>query len=101
MTNVLDEAKADKLALPLTQEVRDRFKARDEMDGGDLDHSALYLELLARNGISSKMTGLSASSFASAVLVAIDWGTSNLRLWVMDDKGDVLAEAFLIKACHN
>ena len=39
------------------------------------------------------MTGASASSFASAKLVAIDWGTSNLRLWVMDDKGDVLAEA--------
>ena len=54
MTNVLDEAEADKLALPLTQEVRDRFKKLvDEMDGGDLDHSALYLELLARNGISS------------------------------------------------
>ena len=39
------------------------------------------------------MTGASASSFPSAKLVAIDWGTSNLRLWVMDDKGDVLAEA--------
>ena len=39
------------------------------------------------------MTGPTASSFASAKLVAIDWGTSNLRLWVMDDKGDVLAEA--------
>jgi len=51
---VLDEAEADKLELPLTQEVRDRFKRLvEEMDGGDLDHSALYLELLARNGISS------------------------------------------------
>ena len=54
MTNVLDEAAADDLRLPLTEEVRDRFKKLvDEMDGGDLDHSALYLELLARNGISS------------------------------------------------
>ena len=53
MTNVLDEAAADDLRLPLTEEVRDRFKKLvDEMDGGDLDHSALYLELLARNGIS-------------------------------------------------
>ena len=53
MTNVLDEAAADNLQLPLTQEVRDRFKKLvDEMDGGALDHSALYLELLARNGIS-------------------------------------------------
>lgn len=54
MTNVLDEAAADDLRLPLTEEVRDRFKKLvDEMDGGGLDHSALYLELLARNGISS------------------------------------------------
>ena len=54
MTNVLDEAAADDLRLPLTEEVRDRFKKLvDEMDGGDLDHSALYLELLARNRISS------------------------------------------------
>ena len=54
MTNVLDEAAADNLQLPLTEEVRDRFKKLvEEMDGGDLDHSALYLELLARNGTSS------------------------------------------------
>ena len=52
MTNVLDEAAADQLQLPLTEEVRDRFKKLvEEMDGGDLDHSALYLELLARNGL--------------------------------------------------
>lgn len=52
MTNVLDEAAFDHLELPLTKEVRDRFKTLvDDMDGGELDHSALYLELLQRNGL--------------------------------------------------
>ena len=52
MTNVLDEAAADNLQLPLTEEVRNRFKKLvEEMDGGDLDHSALYLELLQLNGL--------------------------------------------------
>ena len=52
MTNVLDEADKHNLTLPLTIEVRDRFKQLvDEMEGGDLDHSALYLELLKRNGL--------------------------------------------------
>ena len=52
MSNVLDEAAKDGLQLPLTTEVRDRFRYLvEEMDGGALDHSALYLELLKRNGL--------------------------------------------------
>ncbi|MEM6635206.1 MAG: NAD(P)-dependent oxidoreductase [Pseudomonadota bacterium] len=52
LENVLSEAGAAGLGLPLVQQVRDRFAHLcHEMDGGDLDHSALYLELKARNGL--------------------------------------------------
>ena len=48
LENVLDAAGA--LDLPAVRAVTDRFRTlRDEMDGGELDHSALYLELRRRN----------------------------------------------------
>lgn len=52
LNNVLAEAAAVNLSLPLTQDVRDRFAHFVEnMDGADQDHSGLYLELKARNGM--------------------------------------------------
>lgn len=52
LDNVLDEASDLSLDLPLTKDIRERFNTLvEELDGGDLDHSALYLELLARNGL--------------------------------------------------
>ncbi|MEO0764484.1 MAG: NAD(P)-dependent oxidoreductase [Pseudomonadota bacterium] len=52
LDNVLVEAEAAKLTLPMTQGVRDRFAHFvDNMDGADRDHSGLYLELRARNGM--------------------------------------------------
>ncbi|UWQ16445.1 NAD(P)-dependent oxidoreductase [Jannaschia sp. M317] len=51
LDNVLGEAAGLGLELPTVTAVNDRFKhLRDAMDGGDMDHSALFLELLARNG---------------------------------------------------
>ncbi len=32
-------------------------------------------------------------NFASAKLIAVDWGTSRLRAWLIDDRGVTLAEA--------
>ena len=53
MTNVLDEAAEMGIELPMTRSLRDRFSYLVEtLDGGDLDHSALYLELLEQNGLS-------------------------------------------------
>ena len=53
LDNVLSEAEALSLELPSTQQVRDRFAHLcEEMAGGDLDHSALFLELKGRNGLS-------------------------------------------------
>lgn len=50
MTNVLDEAQEMGITLPMTLNLRDRFRRLvEELDGGDLDHSALYLELLDLN----------------------------------------------------
>lgn len=50
LNNALAEAEAAGVSLPMTTDVRDRFAHLvNEMDGADLDHSALYLELLARN----------------------------------------------------
>ena len=50
MTNVLDEAKEMGITLPMTLTLRDRFQRLvEELDGGDFDHSALYLELLDLN----------------------------------------------------
>lgn len=52
LDNTLAEAANVGLALPATQEARDRFAYFcDEMDGADLDHSGLYLELKARNNL--------------------------------------------------
>ncbi len=50
LDNVMEEAAQLGLSLPAVDAVNARFKTlRDEMDGGDLDHSALFLELEARN----------------------------------------------------
>ena len=52
LDNVLSEADSLNLTLPTVSAVNDRFKhLRDAMDGGEMDHSALYLELRARNGL--------------------------------------------------
>ncbi|WP_298968379.1 NAD(P)-dependent oxidoreductase [uncultured Roseobacter sp.] len=52
LNNTLDEAAALGLTLPATESVRDRFQHFiDAMDGGEKDHSGLYLELKARNGL--------------------------------------------------
>ena len=54
LDNTLFEAGSLGLSLPSTQDVRDRFvHLMEKMDGGELDHSALYLELKARNGMMS------------------------------------------------
>lgn len=47
--NALEEAANRGLTLPMAQDVRARFaRLRDELNGGALDHSALYLELRDR-----------------------------------------------------
>ncbi|WP_299620177.1 NAD(P)-dependent oxidoreductase [uncultured Tateyamaria sp.] len=52
LDNVLAEAAHVNLSLPMTQGVRDRFAHFvDDMDGADMDHSGLYLELKKRNGM--------------------------------------------------
>ncbi|MGD9295018.1 MAG: NAD(P)-dependent oxidoreductase [Roseobacter sp.] len=52
LDNTLDEAASLGLTLPETQNVRDRFQYFSEhMNGAEKDHSGLYLELKARNGI--------------------------------------------------
>lgn len=52
LNNTLDEAASLGLTLPATQDVRDRFQHFiDALDGGEKDHSGLYLELKARNGL--------------------------------------------------
>ncbi|WP_299701344.1 NAD(P)-dependent oxidoreductase [uncultured Tateyamaria sp.] len=51
LNNVLVEALAAGVTLPMVQDVRDRFAHFvDHMDGADRDHSGLYLELKARQG---------------------------------------------------
>ncbi|PWV98155.1 2-hydroxy-3-oxopropionate reductase [Hoeflea marina] len=51
LDNVLAEAGLIGVTLPLVQAVRDRYVRMIEThDGGDLDHSALFLDLLALNG---------------------------------------------------
>jgi len=50
MNNIMEEADALGLTLPMSSGIQARFRALcDEMGHGDLDHAALYLELLARN----------------------------------------------------
>lgn len=52
LDNTLAEADAAGLTLPATQSVRDRFAYFcNEMEGADLDHSGLYLELKKRNDL--------------------------------------------------
>ncbi|WP_299677928.1 NAD(P)-dependent oxidoreductase [uncultured Roseobacter sp.] len=52
LNNTLEEAASHDLTLPATESVRDRFQHFiDAMDGGEKDHSGLYLELKARNGL--------------------------------------------------
>lgn len=51
LDNVLHEAAAAGVTLPMVRDVRDRFAHFvDHMDGADKDHSGLYLELKARQG---------------------------------------------------
>ncbi|MEN9894251.1 MAG: 2-hydroxy-3-oxopropionate reductase, partial [Pseudomonadota bacterium] len=50
LDNLKEEADRLGLTLPLSDVQRDRFHHLvHDMDGGDLDHSALFLELLERN----------------------------------------------------
>lgn len=52
LDNVLAEAGDAGLALPTAQLTRDRFAhITDELGGGDWDHSSMFVELLARNGL--------------------------------------------------
>lgn len=52
LNNTLDEAARLGLSLPATETVRDRFQHfSDSMGGAEKDHSGLYLELKARNGL--------------------------------------------------
>ena len=52
LNNTLDEAAGLGLKLPATESVRDRFQHfSDAMGGAEKDHSGLYLELKARNGM--------------------------------------------------
>ncbi|QJF49970.1 NAD(P)-dependent oxidoreductase [Roseobacter ponti] len=52
LNNTLDEAATLGLTLPATESVRNRFQHFiDEMNGAERDHSGLYLELRARNGL--------------------------------------------------
>ena len=51
LDNVLAEAKDLDIRLPLVEAIRDRFvRLADTLDGGNLDHSALFIELLDLNG---------------------------------------------------
>lgn len=53
LNNVLAEAAVLGLELPSTQQTRDRFAHfSDNMGGAERDHSGLFLELMARNGLS-------------------------------------------------
>jgi len=52
LDNVLAEARSFGITLPLVQIIRDRFvRMMATHDGGDLDHSALFLDLLDVNGL--------------------------------------------------
>ena len=52
LDNLLHESGGLGLSLPTAQMVRDRFSHFvHQMDGADKDHSGLYLELLAQNGL--------------------------------------------------
>ncbi len=52
LDNLLGEAESLGLSLPTSRHIRDRFAHFcDAMDGGDKDHSGLFLELCARNNL--------------------------------------------------
>ncbi|MBM7066831.1 NAD(P)-dependent oxidoreductase [Actibacterium sp. 188UL27-1] len=52
LDNLLAEAGGLDIHLPVAQHVRDRFQRFvADMEGGDLDHSGLFLELLDQNGL--------------------------------------------------
>lgn len=52
LDNLLEEAGSVNLDLPMTTEIRRRFAYFcDELEGGDRDHSGLYLELRKHNGM--------------------------------------------------
>ncbi|MGI9353155.1 MAG: NAD(P)-dependent oxidoreductase [Rhizobiaceae bacterium] len=52
LNNALEEAAGLGLSLPLTEQMRERYnRFCDLLDGGDKDHSGIYLELRDRNGI--------------------------------------------------
>lgn len=52
LDNILAEAAALELSLPATEATRARFRTLcTKLDGAELDHSALFLELLHRNGL--------------------------------------------------
>ncbi len=52
INNALEEARANGLELPLCEQMQKRFRHLVEMmEGGGLDHSGIYLELLERNGL--------------------------------------------------
>ncbi len=51
LDNVMKEAASLGLSLPMTKQIQKRFENLvHKMDGSDLDHSALFLELLTQNG---------------------------------------------------
>jgi 2-hydroxy-3-oxopropionate reductase len=55
LNNALAEAESFGLRLPTLENTRDRFDHLVyKMDGAGLDHAALYLELLARNGLAAQ-----------------------------------------------
>jgi len=54
IVNALEEARSLGLSLPLTEHMQARFaRLVNDLDGGELDHSAIFLELKERNGLGS------------------------------------------------
>lgn len=52
LDNIEAAAQQAGLKMPLTESMRERYRRLvDELDGGNLDHSAIFLELLDRNGM--------------------------------------------------
>lgn len=50
MNNIMQEAHDLELILPMSADIQARFITLcNDMGHGDLDHAALYLDLLARN----------------------------------------------------
>ncbi len=55
LNNIIAESDSLQLELPLSQMMKQRFKRMvDELGLAKKDHSALYLELLERNGLGGK-----------------------------------------------